>query len=203
MKREIELSKAKWLVEPGCVVLVTSGTAEGPNIMTFSWQTPVNNSHPCLLLLVMNHARYSYHLIKENPELVINVPGEELLEQTHFVGSVTGKHTDKFKESGLTAIPSKVVKPPSIKQCAAHLECRVVKEFKMESHDLLICEVLRALADIDLFDGRWIPEKFHTLHYLGGKSYGLMGRAIDAGDKQQARPQHKSREEKTCTKGNP
>jgi len=36
----------------------------------------------------------------------------------------------------------------------------------METHDLLICEVVRAIADADLFDGKWIPEKFHTLHYL-------------------------------------
>lgn len=200
MKKEIELTKAKWLVEPGCVVLVTSGSIESPNVMTFSWQTPVNNVDPCLVLLVINHARYSYHLIKENPELVINIPGEELLEQTHFVGSLTGKHTDKFKESGLTAIPSKLVKPPLIKECAAHLECRVADIFKMETHDLLICEVLRALADMDLFDGEWIPEKFHTLHYLGGKSYGVMVRRIDAGDNTQSRSQQKSRQQKTCKK---
>jgi hypothetical protein len=46
MKREVGLSKAKWLVEPGCVVLVTSGTMQKPNVMTFSWQTPVNSSDP-------------------------------------------------------------------------------------------------------------------------------------------------------------
>ena len=48
MKEEVELSKAKWLVEPGCVVLVTSGTMENANVMTFSWQTPINSAYPCL-----------------------------------------------------------------------------------------------------------------------------------------------------------
>ena len=180
MKKQVPLSKAKWLVEPGCVVLVTSGTAENANVMTFSWQTPVNSSEPCLILLAINHARYSYELIKLNRELVINVPGEELLEQTHFVGQVTGKNIDKFKESGLTPLPAGVVKPPLIEQCAAHLECRVVDIFKMETHDLLVCQVLRALAETDLFDGRWIPEKFHTLHYLGENRYGVMERTIEA-----------------------
>lgn len=36
MKKEVELNNAKWLVEPGCVVLVTSGTLEKPNVMTFA-----------------------------------------------------------------------------------------------------------------------------------------------------------------------
>jgi flavin reductase (DIM6/NTAB) family NADH-FMN oxidoreductase RutF len=185
LKKEVELNKAKWLVEPGCVVMVTSGTTENPNVMTFSWQTPVNTADPCLILLAISHIRYSYELIKQNHELVINVPGEELLEETHFVGTVTGRNIDKslrdkFKESGLTPSPAKMVGPPLIEECAGHLECRVAETFKMQTHDLLVCEVVRAVADTDFFDGRWIPEKFHTLHYLSGNTYGLMERAVEA-----------------------
>lgn len=180
MKKQVQLSKAKWLVEPGCVVIVTSGTMGNANLMTFSWQTPVNSTDPCLILLAISHARYSYELIRQNRELVINIPGEELLEQTHFVGQVTGKNVDKFKESGLTPIAASIVHPPLIKECPAHLECRVVETFKMQTHDLLICEVLQAIADTDFFDGKWIPEKFHTLHYLGGNKYGVMSHTIEA-----------------------
>ncbi len=153
---------------------------ENANVMTFSWQTPVNTAEPCLILLAISHIRYSYELIKQNHELVINVPGEGLLEQTHFVGTVTGRNIDKFKESGLTPCPAKMVEPPLIKECAGHLECKVVETFKMQTHDLLVCEVVRAVADTDFFDGRWIPERFHTLHYLSGNRYGLMERTIEA-----------------------
>ena len=180
MKKEIELGKAKWLVEPGCVVLVTSGTMAKPNVMTFSWQTPVNTAGPCLILLAISQVRYSYELIKQNRELVINVPGERLLEQTHFVGTVSGRDIDKFRESGLTPVPAKMVEPPLIDECAGHLECRLVQVFEMETHDLLICEVVRALAEEGLFDGRWIPEKFHTLHYLSGDTYGQLTSAVQA-----------------------
>jgi flavin reductase (DIM6/NTAB) family NADH-FMN oxidoreductase RutF len=184
MKKEVELSKAKWLVEPGCVVLVTSGSMKSPNVMTISWQTPVNTASPCLILLAINHIRYSYELIKQNRELVINVPGENLLQQTHFAGTVSGRDIDKFKDSGLTPMPAKLVQPPLIAECAGHLECRVVRIFEMQTHDLLICEVLRALAEERLFDDGWIPEKFHTLHYLRANKYGLMTRTIEAhGDK--------------------
>lgn len=174
------MNKAKWLVEPGCVVLVTSGMMEKPNVMTFSWQMPVNSSDPCLIVLAISHARFSYELIKQNRQLVINIPGEEMLEQTHYVGGVSGRNIDKFKKSGLTPMPAKIVQPPMIKECAAHLECQVVETFKMETHDLLVCEVLYAEAEAEFFDGRWIPEKFHTLHYLGGNKYGLLQRTVEA-----------------------
>jgi flavin reductase (DIM6/NTAB) family NADH-FMN oxidoreductase RutF len=185
MKKEVELSEAKWLVEPGCVVLVTSGTMQNANVMTFSWQTPVNSADPCLILLAISHLRYSYELIKQNRQLVINVPGEELLEQVHLVGRISGRKSDKFEESGLTPVPAKMVEPPLIKECAGHLECRVVEVFEMQTHDLLICEVLRAEADAELFDGRWIPEKFHTLHYLAGNLYGVLQRTVEAESKQE------------------
>lgn len=71
MKEQVKLNRAKWLVEPGCVVLVTSGTMDRPNVMTFSWQTPVNSADPCPIILSISHIRYSYELIKENRELVI------------------------------------------------------------------------------------------------------------------------------------
>ena len=133
MKKEVQLNKAKWLVEPGCVVLVTSGTMQNPNVMTFSWQTPVNNADPCLILLAISHVRYSYELIKQNHELVINIPGEELLEQTDLVGQGTGRNRDKFAESGLTPVAAGMVEPPLIEECAGHLECRLVETFKMQS----------------------------------------------------------------------
>ena len=180
MKKEVPLNKAKWLVEPGCVVLVTSGTMDEANVMTFSWQTPINSAEPCLILLVIHHDRYSYELIKQNGQLVINIPGENLLEQTHFIGTVSGRKLDKFKKAGLTPVPAKLVQPPLIAECAGHLECTVVQIFRMQTHDLLICEVLHATAEEDFFDSRWLPEKFHTLHYLTGNKYGLLTRTIEA-----------------------
>ena len=179
MKRGVPLNQAKWLIEPGCVVLVTGGTMAKANVMTISWQTPVQTADPCLVLLVMNRVRYTYELIRENNELVINVPGEELLEQTHLVGTVSGRKVDKFKEAHLTPVPANLVRPPLIAECAGHLECQIVQTFAVNTHDLLICEVVYASAEEESFDGAWIPEKFHTLHYMQGTKYGLLDRRVD------------------------
>jgi flavin reductase (DIM6/NTAB) family NADH-FMN oxidoreductase RutF len=180
MKRGLPLNQAKWLIEPGCVVLVTGGTMEKANVMTISWQTPVQTADPCLVLLVINRVRYTYELIRQNHELVINVPGEELLEQTHLAGTVTGRKVDKFQRAGLTPVRAHLVRPPLIAECAGHLECQVVQTFTVATHDLLIGEVVYASVEEDFFDGAWIPEKFHTLHYMSATQYGVLDRRLDA-----------------------
>lgn len=182
MKVTIPQKNIKWLLEPGCVVLVTSGTIHRSNIITISWQTPINSNNPCLILLVINPRRYSYELIKINMQLVINVPGENLLNEVHFIGTVTGREIDKFKKSNLTPMPAKKVKPPLIKECVAHLECNVSNIVNSKNHDLLICEVINAEAENEYFNGKWIPEKFHTIHYLGGKYYGSLGKTLSTCD---------------------
>jgi flavin reductase (DIM6/NTAB) family NADH-FMN oxidoreductase RutF len=179
MKRDVALKEAKWLVEPGCVVLVTTGTMKQANIMTFSWQTPLRSGEPCLVQLVINPNRYTYELMRQNNQLVINVPGEELVREVHLVGTTSGRRVDKFKESGLSPAASAMVAPPLVVECAANLECRVVRIIDLEHHHLLICQVVKAVAEVAYFDGRWNPERFHTLHYLGGKRYGVMDRMID------------------------
>ena len=180
MKRGVPLNQAKWLIEPGCVVLVSAGTMEKANVMAISWQTPVNTADPCMVLLVMHHARYTYELIKDNNDLVINVPGEDLLDATHLVGTVSGRKTDKFREAGLTPAPAQLVQSPLVAECAGHLECQVRETFTVRSHDLLVCEVVYAAAEEAFFDGAWVPERFHTLHYMHGTKYGLLTRRLDA-----------------------
>jgi len=181
MQRGVPLNQSKWLIEPGCVVLVTGGSMDKANVMTISWQTPVHTADPCLVLLVMNQQRYTYELIKQNNELVISVPGENLLEQTHVAGTVSGRRVDKFKETGLTPVAAKLVQPPVIDECAGHLECQIRETFTIKTHDLLVCEVVYASAEEEFFDGAWIPEKFHTLHYMHGTKYGLLTQRVEAG----------------------
>ena len=101
------------------------------------------------------------------------------MKATHYVGTVTGRGIDKFAQVGLTPVPANVVRPPLIEQCAGHLECRIVETHSVHSHDLIVCEVVHASAEEAYFDGAWIPEKFHTLHYMHGNQYGLLTRRVE------------------------
>jgi len=148
--------------------------------MTISWQTPIRSGEPCHVLLVINPARYTCELIMKSGQLVINVPGSDLLGQVHRAGTVSGREVDKFERLGLTAVPAQKVAPPLIDECAAHLECEVERNVELGHHRLLVCRVVRAVADDAYFNGTWDPERFHTLHYLGGKRYGLLCNSTEA-----------------------
>ena len=183
MKKEIAAGKSKWLVEPGCVIIGTTGVFEKANAMTFSWQTPVSSGIPCQILLVINPSRYSYELLKKNGEIVINIPGERLVREVHLFGSISGREKDKIGESGLSLERAGRVSPPLIAECPANLECRLSKVISIGHHDLLLFEVVRALVEAEVFDGSAIiPERFKTIHYLGGKKYGVLDRTLEVGE---------------------
>jgi flavin reductase (DIM6/NTAB) family NADH-FMN oxidoreductase RutF len=71
-------------------------------------------------------SRYTYKLIEETGEFTVNIATPELKEVVQYCGTVSGRDHNKFKEKQLTAIPSKEVKTPIIKECILHFECRVV-----------------------------------------------------------------------------
>ena len=54
------------------------------------------------------------------------MPPRELAAAANLCGTLSGRDHDKFKEAGLTLIPSKQVRPPVIAECVVHYECRVL-----------------------------------------------------------------------------
>jgi len=77
-------------------------------------------------LVLVRPSRYTYTLMEETGEFTVNVVPPELKEAATYCGTVSGRDHDKFKDKGLTQIPSLKVKPPIIKEGILHFECRVV-----------------------------------------------------------------------------
>ena len=97
-----EIWKAGTFVYPIPAVMVTSGTFENANIMTVAW-TGIINTNPAMCYISVRPERYSYNLIKENGEFVINLTNEKLAYATDWCGVRPGSKYDKFKEMKLTA----------------------------------------------------------------------------------------------------
>ena len=96
-----EIWKAGTFVYPIPAVMVTSGTFENANIMTVAW-TGIINTNPAMCYISVRPERYSYNLIKENGEFVINLTNEKLAYATDWCGVRSGSKYDKFKEMKLT-----------------------------------------------------------------------------------------------------
>lgn len=172
-KIEIKPASARRLLYPRPLVLVTSMSKEGrSNIITLAWSMPTSFKPPLVAISVAGK-RFSHGLIEGSGEFVVNIPPRELLEQVVFCGSTSGRSVDKFKETGLTPLPSEKVRPPRIKECVAHLECRLAEKFQTGDHTIFVGEVVASSADEGAFDKKSILnlERVEPLLQVGGDYY--------------------------------
>lgn len=176
MQKNIKPEIAYRLINHGPVVLITTADKTGkPNIMTLAWLTVVN-SEPPLIAIAMGEQAYSQKLIKKTKEFTINIPDKKLTKKVLYCGSVSGKNIDKLKNTGLTPIPSKKIIPPKIKECLAHIECKVINHYKYGDVVLFVSKIVHADADDKLFDGYIKTEKIKTIHHIGGGWFAETGK---------------------------
>jgi len=127
---------------PARTYLIVSGR-EKPNVMTADWVTALSFS-PAMLGVAIGHTRYTHKLIKKYKEFVVAVPTIELLKDVWTAGTVSGADRDKTELLALTFIPSKKVATPSIKECQANIECKVVNEVETGDHTFFVGEIVDA-----------------------------------------------------------
>ncbi|KYH42465.1 MAG: protein of DIM6/NTAB family [Candidatus Bathyarchaeota archaeon B63] len=141
-KIDVSLTPFWRICPPSSIVLVTCITQDGkPNIITIGMNMPIS-AKPPLIAIGVSPRRYSHRLIEETGEFVVNVPPKGLVKQVILCGTISGREHEKFEEAGLTPIAASKVKPPLIKECISHMECRVAAEYKCGDHTLFIGEVV-------------------------------------------------------------
>jgi len=173
-KVEVDLSSAYRLLHPRLVVLVSCVDEAGKaNVITLAWSMPVSINPPIVAISVAPK-RYSHQLIEKTREFVVNVPTMDIVRETLFCGRRSGKTYDKFKETGLTSLPAKMVQPPIIKECVAHLECKLQQQITIGDHTLFIGRVLTAYADDGVFDDKFDLKKVKPIYHMGGDDFATL-----------------------------
>lgn len=159
----------------GPVTLVTSYYKGDMNVMAASWITPVS-ARPILIGLCVHEATLSHELIKKSSEFAINIPTIELMRQTRYCGSVSGRDQNKLKVTGLHEAGPHVVRPVLIEECIAHLECAVVEMVTPGDHTIFIAEIVHASAEEESFDSVYLLKErdLRPLHHLGGDRYAVL-----------------------------
>lgn len=170
--------KAGTFIYPIPAVLVSTGDMENSNLLTVAW-TGIMNTNPAIVYISVRPERYSYNLIKENKEFVINLTNEKLAYATDWCGVRSGKDYDKFKEMKLTKEKANYVKAPLIKESPVSIECKVIEEKTYGSHTTFIAEVLSIDASDEYIDekGAFDISKCNLIAYANGGYYSL-GRKI-------------------------
>lgn len=169
-----------FLLLPRPVILVTTlDQNDKPNIITIGWATPVSHE-PLIVAIAVSPKRYSYGLIDNKREFVVNVPDISLAEKSNWCGRKSGRKFDKFAETGWTVEPGVTIKTPHIAECYLFLECKVVQQVISGDHTTFFGEVVDAYAAKDTFQkvrqggppGHYFdPKKIKSQQHLGGDMY--------------------------------
>ena len=141
------------LLAPLPAVMVSCGTLEKANVLTVAW-TGIVNTKPPMTYISVRPTRYSYGIIKESGEFVINLTTSKMVRETDFCGVKSGKDTDKLKKCGLHIEAASAVSAPIISESPLSLECRVVDIKPLGSHDMFLAEIIAVNVD-----GRYIDSK--------------------------------------------
>ncbi len=170
--------KAGTFIYPLPVVMVSCGTMEKSNIITVAW-TGILNTNPARVYIAVRPSRYSYSLIKEQGEFVINLTTKNLVKATDWCGVKTGSKVDKFKEMNLTKDKANFVNCPMIKESPVSVECKVREIQEMGSHHVFVADVLAINADRQYIDekGAFDISKCDLIAYANGHYY-LLGKKL-------------------------
>lgn len=175
-KEEVNVSpfSAYKLLHPMHTVLVSCVGKNGkPNIITLAWAMPTSINPP-LVAISIAPKRHSHALIEETKEFVVNVPTMKILKETLFCGKRSGRNHDKFKEASLTPSPAKKVKPPIIKECVAHVECKLHSQFAVGDHTIFVGEIIEAYANKEAFTNKYELGKARMIFHLGGNDFATL-----------------------------
>lgn len=174
-----EIWKPGNMLYPLPVVMVSVADKNGHNnIITIAWAGTVCTNPPMVSISVRPE-RYSYNIIKETGEFVINLTTKELAFATDYCGVKSGRDVDKFKEMNLVPVKGSIVNAPLIKQSPVNLECKVTEIIPLGSHHMFLAEVVATHADEKYMDEnrKFNLDKAEPIVYSHG-TYFECGKAI-------------------------
>ena len=136
------------MIYPLPAVMVSTADREGgSNILTVAWTGTVCTNPPMAYISVRPE-RYSYHMIKESGEFVINLTTKQLARATDYCGVRSGRDVDKWKECRLTKGGASSLKyAPVIEEAPVNIECKVKSIQELGSHHMFLAEVTAVQVD--------------------------------------------------------
>jgi flavin reductase (DIM6/NTAB) family NADH-FMN oxidoreductase RutF len=174
------------IIVPRPIALVSTVDAAGnANLAPFSFFAGVGAAPPTVLFCPAlrpwdaNRAgqrKDTLRNVEETREFVINVVSDAIAAQTNATAADVGPEVDEFKLSGLTPVPSEVVKAPRVAESPAQMECRVMQIIytgdKPASGVVVLGEVVRFHVREDLVeDFRVDPAGLDAVGRMAGNTW--------------------------------
>ena len=186
--------KGSTLLAPVPPVLVSCGTKEAPNALTIAW-TGILNSQPPKTYISVRPERYSYDIIKQSGEFVINLPTAALVRTIDYCGVKSGRDENKFESRGLSVQSVEGFSCPMVGESPVSLACRVTEVIPLGSHDMFLADIVAVYVAADIVDdaGRLRLAKAGLCAYAHGEYFALGKKIGDFGfsvKKKKKKPQY-------------
>lgn len=130
---------------PTPTTIVGAMVAGKPNFITIAHIGIVSHAKPYLISLSMAKPHYTNAGIKENKAFSVNIPSEDLVVATDYVGLVSGKKTDKSNVFDI--FYGRLENAPMINECPVNMECKLYDVYDTPTHDLFIGEIVESYAE--------------------------------------------------------
>jgi len=164
---------AKNCLYPMPTVLVAANVNGKPNYITIAHAGIIAFD---FISVSMSKRHYTNTGIKENKTFSVNIPSVEMVKETDYCGSVSGKNVDKSQL--FETFYGELETAPMVKECPINMECRLIQTVDFPNHDIFIGEVVETYCDEQcLTDGIIDVSKVQPFLFVwNDKSYWKLGK---------------------------
>lgn len=153
-----------------------------PNLSPFSFFNVFSSNPPILVFsparrVRNNTTKHTLENCEATKEVVINVVNYDIVQQASLSSTEYPEGVNEFLKSGLTMLPSDMVKPYRVAESPVQMECKVNEIIALGNQggagNLIICEVVKIhIHDNILDDKNMIDQrKIDLVSRLGGNWY--------------------------------
>jgi flavin reductase (DIM6/NTAB) family NADH-FMN oxidoreductase RutF len=170
-------------------IVGTYDAAGKANGMAVSWGGICCSQPPCLSV-ALRKATHSYASLDGKGDFTVSVPSESQAVAADYFGIATGRETDKFRDTGLTAAKAALVEAPYVAEFPLVYECRVRHKVVIGLHTLFVGEILDVKASEEVLGPDGLPDigKLRPFVFIAGPRayHGIgarIGKAFEIGKK--------------------
>jgi len=175
-------------VIPRPIGFISSVSTEGVvNLAPFSFFNAICGEPPMVMFCPMNRRPPKDTLLNVTAtrEFVANIVSREIAEAMNLTAADYAFEINEFDVSGLTPMPSQIVKPPYVKESPVSMECKAVHIIELSDKpwggtiiigEVVLFHVRDSIIDKDLFID---PDKLDPIARMGGPSYSTIKDRFD------------------------
>ncbi|MES2747186.1 MAG: flavin reductase family protein [Bacteroidota bacterium] len=160
-----------------------------PNLSPFSFFNIFSANPPVLVFSPArrvrdNSVKHTLMNCEATGQVVINVVNFDMVQQTSLSSTEYAEGVNEFLKSGLTPIPSEIVKPYRVAESPVQFECKVIEIIALGKEggagNMIVCEVLKMHINEAVLDEHGVidPVKIDLVSRLGGNWYSRANKGL-------------------------